>query len=105
MKNSIKTLDIPSFNIQRYLPGDHFSKIHTERASTSTSHRVFAWMTYLNAVNEQDGGCPNFSTFNLKIKPKKGLSLIWPTDFTHTHRGIPSPTEEKMIVTGGFDFI
>ena len=40
-----------------------------------------------------------------KIQPKKGLSVIWPPDFTHTHRGIPSPTQEKYIVTGWWNFI
>ena len=40
-----------------------------------------------------------------KIKPRKGLSAIWPVDFTHTHRGIPSPTQEKYIVTGWLDMI
>ena len=42
INENIKILDIPSFNVQRYLAGEHFSKIHSERMSTSTSHRVFA---------------------------------------------------------------
>ena len=82
-----KTLDIPSFNIQRYLPEDHFSKIHTERSSTSTSHRLFAWMTYLNDVSDENGGATNFSHYNLKIQPKKGKTLIWPAEWTHAHSG------------------
>jgi hypothetical protein len=60
-------------------------------------------MTYLNTI--KDGGETEFLYQKIKFKPKKGLSLIWPTDFTHTHRGIPSPTEEKMIVTGWLNFI
>ena len=104
LKNSIKTLDIPSFNIQRYLPGDHFSKIHTERSSTSTSHRVFAWMTYLNDINEQDGGCTNFTHFNLKIRPKKGKTLIWPAEWTHAHSGEILNQGKKYIITGWMCF-
>ena len=104
LKSTIKTLDIPSFNIQRYLPGDHFSKIHTERSSTSTSHRVFAWMTYLNDVNEEDGGCTNFSHFNLKIKPKKGKTLIWPAEWTHAHSGEVLKQGKKYIITGWMCF-
>ena len=104
LKNSIKTLDIPSFNIQRYLPGDHFSKIHTERSSTSTSHRVFAWMTYLNDINEQDGGCTNFTHFNLKIRPKKGKTLIWPAEWTHAHSGEILTQGKKYIITGWMCF-
>ena len=104
LKNSLKTLDIPSFNIQRYLPGDHFSKIHTERSSTSTSHRVFAWMTYLNDINDQDGGCTNFTHFNLKIKPKKGKTLIWPAEWTHAHSGEVLKQGKKYIITGWMCF-
>ena len=104
LKNTIKTLDIPSFNIQRYLPGDHFSKVHTERSSTSTSHRVFAWMTYLNDVNEEDGGCTNFSHFNLKTKPKKGKTLIWPAEWTHAHSGEVLNRGKKYIITGWMCF-
>ena len=56
-------------------------------------------MTYLNDV--EDGGT-EFYYQKLKTKAKKGLTLIWPTDFTHTHRGIVSKTKEKYIVTGWF---
>jgi hypothetical protein len=39
------------------------------------------------------------------VRPKKGLTLIWPADWTHFHKGIPAPNEEKMIVTGWYDLI
>ena len=45
-----------------------------------------------------------FKYYGKKVKAKKGLTLLWPPDFTHTHRGIPSPTEEKYIVTGWCEF-
>ena len=60
-------------------------------------------MTYLNDVKV--GGETEFKYQNLKIKPKKGLSLIWPTDFTHVHKGIVAPKEDKWIVTGWFKFV
>ena len=28
------------------------------------------------------------------------MTLIWPADWTFTHRGVPSPTQEKIITTG-----
>ncbi len=40
---------------------------------------------------------------SLKIKPEKGLTLIWPSDWTFTHKGLPSK-EGKMIATGWFHF-
>ena len=59
-------------------------------------------MTYLNDVTHK--GETEFFHQKIKIKPEKGLTLIWPTDWTFTHRGIPSPTEEKYIVTGWFEY-
>jgi hypothetical protein len=57
----------------------------------------------LNDVH--DAGETEFLLQKVKAKPTKGLSLIWPSDWTHTHRGIVSPTEEKYIITGWFDFV
>ena len=60
-------------------------------------------MTFLNTVT--DGGGTEFYWQNLKINAVKGLTLIWPTDFTHTHRGIISPTQEKYIATGWYRYL
>ena len=59
------------------------------------------FMTYLNDV--EDGGT-QFKYQNLITPAKKGLTLIWPTDFTHTHRGVISQTKEKYIVTGWYSY-
>ena len=101
---NLKILDIPSFNVQRYLSGEHFSKIHTERSSTSTSHRVFAWMTYLNDLEENAGGYTNFQHFGIKIKPEKGKTLIWPAEWTHAHSGEVLKHGKKYIITGWMCF-
>ena len=89
-------------NIQFYPKHGGFKVWHAERTSLKYARRALVFMTYLNDVN--DGGETEFLYQKIKVKPRKGLSLIWPPDFTHTHRGIPSPTEEKMITTGWFDF-
>ncbi len=49
-------------------------------------------------------GGTEFCHQNLIVQPKKGLTLIWPADWTFTHRGVPSPTQEKIITTGWFNF-
>ena len=58
---------------------------------------MLVWMVYLNDV--EDGGT-EFMYQKLKIPARKGLFLMWPSDFTHTHRGIISQTKEKYILTG-----
>ena len=102
LKNMIKDVDIGSFNIQKYLKGDHFSLIHTERGSVQNSHRIFAWMTYLNDVD--DGGTTNFTHYDIKIKPEIGKTLIWPAEWTHAHSGEIINSGIKYIITGWMNF-
>jgi len=96
-------IEIGRFNMQRYLPGDHFQKVHTERFSVDTLHRLFAFMTYLNNVDIDDGGSTYFKHYDLDIQPKKGLTLIWPAEWTHAHRGNILKSGSKYIVTGWMD--
>ena len=95
-------LNIPSFNIGRYETGQHYQAIHCERAGLGTLHRLFAFMTYLNDVEE--GGTTYFDNYNLEIQPKKGLTLIWPAEWTHTHRGNKVIKGTKYMITGHLCF-
>ena len=99
LSKTISKLDIPSFNLQKYNPGDHFSLIHCERNSTLTMHRVFAWMTYLNDIGP-DNGSTFFSHYDVKIKPEMGKTLIWPAEWTHAHAGEILRNDTKYIITG-----
>jgi hypothetical protein len=91
------------FNIQRYLPNQGFHIYHSERTGVFNSLRHLVFMTYLNDV--KDNGETEWFYQNLKIKPETGLTVVWPTDWTFTHRGIPSKTETKYIVTGWYSYI
>jgi hypothetical protein len=92
-------------NIQRYPPNGGFHAWHTERTGgeppISTRHLVY--MTYLNTVTDE--GETEFFYQKLKVKPEKGLTIIWPADWTFTHRGVSSPSEEKYIVTGWLNYL
>jgi hypothetical protein len=92
-------------NIQKYPAGGGFKVWHHERDRATipncTRHLVF--MTYLNDVKE--GGGTEFAhqrevRGEKALKAEKGLTVIWPADWTHTHRGIVAPNEEKIIATG-----
>ena len=102
LESMVNYLDIGSFNSCKYLPGQHFQKIHCERESLSTLHRLFAFMTYLNNVEE--GGSTYFNHYDLEIKPKKGLTLIWPAEWTHSHQGNILKSGVKYIITGWLTF-
>ena len=102
LEDLAQKLEIGSFNLQRYKPGQHFKAIHTERSSLDSCHRVFAFMTYLNDV--QEGGSTYFSHYDLEIQPRKGLTLIWPAEWTHAHRGNILKKGSKYIITGWINF-
>ena len=94
---------VEGVNIQWYPPNGGFKVYHLERnGKLSSMNRHLVFMTYLNDVT--DAGETEFYYQKLKVKPQKGLTLVWPVDWTHTHRGIPSPTQEKIIITGWYSY-
>ena len=99
LKTFIKKISIGPFNIQKYSSGDHFSRLHSERTSINTLHRLFAWMTYLNDVNEENGGTTDFDSYKIKVKPEQGKTLIWPAEWTHAHYGSILKSGEKFRQT------
>ena len=99
-----ENLQVGKFNLQRYQSGQHFQSMHAERTSLETLHRVFAWMTYLNDVDVKEGGSTFFSHYGLEVQPRKGLTLIWPAEWTHAHKGNLLNADSKYIITGWMDF-
>jgi prolyl 4-hydroxylase len=90
------------WNIQKYEPKEGFYAWHTERICLENSARHLVFMTYLNDVT--DGGETEFYYQKLKVQPKKGLTIIWPADWTFTHKGITSDTQSKYICTGWYSY-
>lgn len=93
---------VENVNIQHYKPNQGFKSWHTER-SCANSNRHLVFMTYLNDV--VDGGETEWFHQKERVKPRKGLTVIWPSDWTHMHRGIVSKTEHKYIVTGWIEYL
>jgi len=89
--------------IQHYRPGGGFKMPHFERSALANSTRMLVWMTYLNDVT--DGGGTHFTYQDHTFESRKGRTLIWPPDFTHTHAGVVSPTQHKYIITGWLNFV
>ena len=105
LKEKISVYTKEPFIIQKYPLGGGFKTWHFERSDLEEPiiSRTLVFMTYLNDIDDQ--GETEWYFQKIKIKPKKGLSVIWPADWTHTHRGIPSPSQEKYIATGWFNMI
>ena len=91
---------VESCQIQHYKPGEGFKTWHFERSSKA-ENRCLVFMTYLNDV--PDGGT-HFKYQDLTTPAEKGLTLMWPTDFSHTHKGQITKHHEKYIITGWLGF-
>ena len=91
-----------SFNIQHYAPKQGYFSYHAEKTGGNCD-RHLTFMTYLNDIF--DGGETEFYYQGIKIQPRKGLTLIWPVQWTHTHRGIISSTQDKYIATGWYEYV
>ena len=92
-----------NIKIQHYKPGEGFYKWHAEREGNSiiTNGRHLVFMTYLNTV--KDAGT-EFYHQKITTPCIKGLTVIWPSDWTHKHRGVINNENEKYIITGWYNF-
>jgi len=88
-------------NIQFYKPNQGFKFWHCERGPFYNK-RVLVFMTYLNTVFN---GGTHFDYQNMTVAAEKGLTLIWPAEFTHKHKGQISPTDNKYIITGWIEYV
>ena len=87
-----------SILIQKTEPSEGYHLWHSENHSWKFRARTFAWMIYLNDVEE--GGETEFLYQKIRIKPKSNMGVLWPGGFTHTHRGNPPLSGTKYILTG-----
>jgi hypothetical protein len=100
--SKVDAFDIsPLFNMQRYEPEEGFYGWHCERASIEYSNRILVWMIYLNTIT--DRGETEFY-YQHHFEPAiEGKLVIWPSDWMYLHRGVPSLTQTKYILTGWFN--
>ena len=95
----------PTFKIQKYLPKQGYFKTHCENDGGMDGYaetRMIAWMIYLNDV--ADGGETEFPHQKEKFRPTRGTCLFWPAYWTHPHHGLTSPSQDKYILTGWYNF-
>lgn len=100
---------VQPINFQHYRPGGGFKKWHCERGNpypSVGSDRHLVFMTYLNTIDEEDfKGGTEWYYQKLKVNAKQGRTVIWPVDWTFTHRGIVTNNFDKYIITGWFSYI
>jgi hypothetical protein len=89
--------------IQKTPPRGGYHFWHCESFSEGTAVRALAWMIYLNDIPKGEGET-EFIWQKLRVQPEAGKCLIWPTQFTHTHRGNPVYSTPKYIATGWYTY-
>lgn len=88
--------------IQKTKVGGGYHVWHCENTNRRTSGRILAYTVYLNDV--QEGGETEFLYYPKRVRPKTGSVVIFPSGFTHTHRGNPPISNDKYIITGWVEF-
>lgn len=87
--------------LQKTPPRGGYHFWHCENFNKETANRALAWMIYLNDIPEGEGET-EFIWQKRRVQPEAGKCLLWPTQFTHTHRGNPVYSTTKYIATGWY---
>ena len=90
---------ISDMKMQKTSPREGYHIWHTEYHNHYEANaRVVAFTLYLNDI--VDGGETEFLHQHLRLQPKQNRFVMWPSYFTHLHRGNPPLKKDKYIVTG-----
>jgi hypothetical protein len=92
-----RSYKVEQIKMKKIVPGGGFHQWHYE-ALGDDSRRKIVVQLYMNDIDE--AGETEFLYQNTRIIPKKNKLLVWPADWTHTHRGNPPiGTTDKYILT------
>lgn len=101
LKN-FKQHTIYTYKIQETYPGEGYHVWHSEQDCMEHAQRLAAYMVYLNDVPA--GGETEFLYQAKRVAPTIGTVVIWPSSYTHAHRGNPPLSGVKYILTGWLEF-
>tara|TARA_R100001143_G_scaffold29442_1_gene28744 strand:+ start:343 stop:936 length:594 start_codon:yes stop_codon:yes gene_type:complete len=98
----VGTHSIYDIRIQKTSPGQGYHVWHCENGDSSRRDRLLVFSLFLNDVEE--GGETEFLYQKRRVKPKKDRLLIFPSGFSHTHRGNQPISGDKYIITGWLEY-
>jgi predicted 2-oxoglutarate/Fe(II)-dependent dioxygenase YbiX len=81
------------FNVLRYQTGEEY---HAHYDGGTASKRAISPILYLN--DDYTGGEIEFVNYDIKIKPKAGMFLIFPANFAFRHVAHPVKTGTKYAI-------
>jgi hypothetical protein len=94
---------IQDVKLQKTVPQTGYHIWHCESGDAQNRNRIMAFILYLNTVKE--GGETEFLYQTKRIKPQQGRLVMFPTSYTHVHRGNPPLKGDKYILTGWVELI
>ena len=88
------------YRFKRFPPGKNYETWHSEH-SIKYPHRILNFILYLS-----DHNCGTEFFRDIIINSNCGRGILFPSYFTHTHRGIVCPDKkDRYIITGYLTFI
>jgi len=100
--NHFENHTIYTYKVQKTVPSGGYHVWHCEHGNVQFSRRIAAYILYLNDIPE--GGETEFLYQRKRISPTEGTLVIFPSGYTHTHRGNPPLRGTKYIMTGWIEF-
>jgi len=90
-------LNFESFQVLRYSLGQKYD-VHHDGSNDNhmpAGPRVFTFFLYLSDVEE--GGETHFPKLNIKVKPRKGSALLWPSVLDRDPRAVDPRTSHAAL--------
>jgi hypothetical protein len=91
------------YKIQKYARGEGHFTWHVDGFGPMAEHRLLALVLYLNDVER--GGETEFHHQDVAIRPRTGDALLFPTAWTHMHRGRIPESNDKYVISSFFEFV
>lgn len=82
--------------------GSNYFHPHSDNWNMQTASRQLSIIIYLNDVEE--GGATKFTELDIKVTPKKGRILIFPSFYTYIHTGEAPVSNSKYIIVSWIHF-
>ena len=92
-----------SIKIQKYKPSQGYHVWHCDADGLENSRRMMVHTLYLNTVKE--GGETEFLHQSVRVTPEQGTLVLFPSYWTHPHRGNPPLEGEKYVMNTWLEFM
>ena len=103
--SSLDTVSLQAnhMKMQKVNPGCGYHIWHHEKTCVQEIDRVVVYMLYLNTLEEEGAGETEFLYQQKRVRPTENTMVIWPSEYTHPHRGnVVHGDKAKYIITGWF---